>query len=142
VEHVQDSVTTSADFTVYENRFGGRSWFPLFGMGKFGVTAGVLMSGIQYKVSATRNLVAIDPIPFTIAANTPIWSDAKTLSGWWLGLGAFAGTDLEIQFSPRFFGRIGVDYSWYTGNSIKVLNIETTINPGGFGSIAAVGIGF
>ncbi len=58
VEIIQENITNSAEMNVIENRYGGRSWFPLYGMGRIGVTMGAAVIPVHYNISASRTYVA------------------------------------------------------------------------------------
>jgi hypothetical protein len=132
---VNETVVCRTDATVYENRFGVRSWTPLYGMGRFGVTLGPLVNFIYYKASQSSRE------QFSGGVNHV--DEKDTLSqGWMVSYGFFTAADVEIDWKSCFF-RTNIQYSLSEEKQLQNSTYTwTNLNVSGFGSTLAAGIRF
>jgi hypothetical protein len=130
-----ETVTCRIDASVYENRFGVRSWTPLYGMGRFGVTLGPLVNLIYYRASqSTRDAYS--------GGITYVQEDVAATEGWKLAYGVFTAADVEIDWS-NYFLRTNAQYSLCEEKQLNSSNhIWTNLNLSGFSSIIAAGMRF
>ncbi len=115
-------------FEVYELRAGGRSWFPLWGMGRIATTLAVATSVLPFKVDVTRT-----------TANT---LEEGHNSDWWLRGAVIGGVEMELDYG-RWFLKTAAEYS--VGNEVKyesLLGTRTEVNPMGFGLVLQSGFRF
>jgi hypothetical protein len=134
---VQEDVTHGIDMEIYETRLGGRSWFPLFGMGRIAVGVGGTFSPIRYRIRSSRLVTSLGPNgPGTVL-------DFRTdqAYGWWWNFGAFLSGDLEFQVR-NFIARASAEYVLCTSHDAKVIEVQTSVNPGGMGATLSAGIAF
>jgi hypothetical protein len=130
-------LTYNLNFTVNEFRSGGRSWIPLFGIGRMGVTLGVITSYIPYQIDVNR-------IISDAATGAVIDVIAGHQADYWIHFAAFGGIDVELGFSIFFVrgsleGSIG---SYQTYEDTDRLAIETRVNPSAMSLSATGGIRF
>jgi hypothetical protein len=136
-EGVQESVSQRMDFTVFENRFGGKSWVPLWGFGRFAVKAGGLLSPLRYDLTGSRHVESLGPnAPGVVLENSTL-----TLTGWRLNTGVFLGSELEIAYNG-ILGRATIEYNACKDESFQLLTTNTTFNPGGLGASFTGGVTF
>ena len=80
IENILENITNSAEMNVIENRYGGRSWFPLYGMGRIGVTMGAAFIPVHYNISASRTYVAAETSPeIEVTAGQVLLAETGTL---------------------------------------------------------------
>ncbi len=136
-DHVQESISQRVDFSVWENRFGGKSWVPLWGFGRFAVKAGGLLSPLRYELTGSRHVESLGPnAPGVVIDNSTV-----TLTGWRLNYGAFVGSELEIAYWG-LLGKATVEYNVCKDESFTLLTTNTTFNPGGLGASFTGGLTF
>ena len=136
-ENLREEISQRVDVGVRENRIGGRSWTPIYGIGRLGVSLGALLSPISYRISGTKRVTSLGPrLPGTIFENI-----AEVRTGVWWNVGAFVGTDLQIQYGS-LFARGAVEYSLCRNQSASLFQVETTVNPGGFATLMSAGFTF
>lgn len=78
------------DFTYYQGRVGGRSWYPLYGMGRVGVYLAVQLGVVPFKVSVNETILG-----------GPVLTARSHQDYWWHGAGVL-GLDLELGYSRYF----------------------------------------
>jgi len=136
-ENLREEINQKVDIGVHENRLGGRSWTPIYGIGRLGVSLGALLSPITYRISGTKRVTSLGPrLPGTMFENA-----AEVQTGVWWNVGAFVGTDLQIQYGS-LFARGAVEYSLCRNQSASLFQVETTVNPGGFATLMSAGFTF
>ena len=136
-ENLREEINQKVDIGVHENRIGGRSWTPIYGIGRLGVSLGALISAITYRISGTKRVTSLGPrLPGTMFENA-----AEVQTGVWWNVGAFVGTDLQIQYGS-LFARGAVEYSLCRNQSASLFQVETTVNPGGFATLMSAGFTF
>jgi hypothetical protein len=136
-ENLNEEISQRVDVGVRENRFGGRSWTPMYGIGRLGVSLGALLSPISYRISGTKRVTSLGPrLPGTIFENI-----AEVRTGVWWNVGVFVGTDLQIQYGS-LFARGAVEYSACRNQNASLFQVETTVNPGGFATLLSAGFTF
>ncbi len=116
----------------YETRAGVRSWYPLWGMGRIGVTLGGFTSVIPHRVDVTRSN--------TQGAQFP--SGAGSHESTWVQWGGTGGVELELDLS-RILLKLAADYSY--GSELiynELLGTETRLAPQGFSAVFAGGLRF
>lgn len=136
-DNVQEDVTHGIDMEIYEGRMGGKSWFPLFGMGRIGVAVGGTFSPIRYRIRSTRLLTSLGPN----APGTVIDFRRDQAYGWWWNFGGFLSGDLEFQVG-NFITKASAEYVLCTSHDAKVVEVQTSVNPGGMGATLSAGIAF
>jgi hypothetical protein len=137
-DSVEEDITHRLDISIFEGRLGGKSWFPIFGFGRLAFSLGGAYLPIHYTVSGTRNVFSLGPH----APGVIIDSRIEVLDGWWLwNFGGFAAAEVELQIGS-FLARLGAEYVLSYSQTVKVLEVNTTINPGGLGALATVGFAF
>ncbi|MBM4326597.1 MAG: hypothetical protein FJ118_05460 [Deltaproteobacteria bacterium] len=117
-----ETITYNLDMTVYELRTGGRSWQPLWGIGRLGVSLGAIVGIVPFEVKVRREFtLGLAPLPN---------ASGQHQDRWWL-VGGFGGIEAEADIS-RFFVKAGVDYSITDEYTFKTfLNTETWMKPQG-----------
>lgn len=129
-------------FDVYEFRTGGRSWVPLYGLGRFGVSLGLVTAYVPYWVKA----VEVQNGPYNNTDDPVVLPSTISRFGYhadnWFYIGGFGGLELEAGIN-RFFAKVALEGSlgWpltYNG----LLNIETVVNPSVISIFIAGGIRF
>ncbi len=136
-ETLQEAISHRSDVNVYEFRFGGRSWIPLYGMGRFGVFAGTLANYVTYNISGSELITGLGP-------NFPgqqLYALIQNQSDNTWSFGGFAGTDVEIGFG-RWFAKWSAEYSVAQEISYRVLSSDFSFRPSGFQMAISGGIGF
>ncbi len=116
------------DMEVYETRTGGRSWTPIWGLGRVGVHLGVINSIVPFHVDVIRR------------------NQQGVVEGhqddWFWHFAGFCGLETEAAFR-NFFAKATAEYSLgttYTYNML--LNTETEMNISGFSAIFQAGFRF
>jgi hypothetical protein len=137
-ENIQEVVFHRADLGIYENRFGARSWAPIFGLGRIGATAGLLVTPIHYQMSTTTLVTSEGP---NLPAGTVMYSSNIQNRDWWWNFGGFIGADIEIGL-PRYYFSGSVEYSLCKREMFQQESVETFFNPGGFAATFGGGIRF
>ena len=91
-ENLEEDVTHSADINLLEFRWAGRTWVPLWGMGRFGFSLGAIGNAINYKINGTRTITSLGPaFPGTV-----VFSETGNVDAWIANYGGFVGTDVEL----------------------------------------------
>ncbi len=124
-------LTHRVDLETYENRFGFRSWFPVYGLGRVGFSMGTVLSCVYYRVTGARKAISIDALGPDTPAGTVAGAEAHSLAEWWFNWGGFAGMDMSIEYRG-FFGQASADWSLCEDESVQLMSVETEYNPGGF----------
>jgi hypothetical protein len=126
-EIIQEFISNSADITVYEARLGGRTWIPLYGLGRLGATTGIAFMPAYYKIAGNRNYISQGP---NLPVGTSLLSQSALYSSWMPHFGAFVGGDLTLAYGSAYFNA-SMDYTWATVQSYQLLTVETSFSPGG-----------
>jgi hypothetical protein len=137
-ENMQETISHRADLETYEFRLGGRSWFPLFGMGSFGVSVGAIGNIINYRLFGSRTVVSLGPTVPGLILETPLASE-KNMQ---FKFGGFLGSDLEVLLQRGCFVRGSVQYSLSDQFRAELLSVYTNFDPGGFSWSVAGGFRF
>ncbi len=115
----QETITSTLDFTTIESRTGGRTWIPLWGMGRFGTNFGALLAATRAKLTTNAIYVATADSPPLLPGGAPLVPAGGTLintvlqqdpTQWNLGL--FGGIDAELG-SCRWFVKSALEYNYY-----------------------------
>jgi hypothetical protein len=117
-------------FEVYELRTGGRSWFPVWGMGRIATSLAVATSVVPYWVDATRE--------FSTVAGVEVGHQYD----WAWHFAIIGGVEFELD-RGRWFLKTAAEYSY--GNQINYESLagtRTEINPMGFGLVFQGGFRF
>jgi len=136
-ERIQQTVNNTVDINVYDMRWGGRSWLPLYGLGRLGVSLGFAFMPAYYKITENRNYLALGP-------NTPgevLASVSSEHLDWRPHYGGFAGADLSLGVGPVYVNA-SADYTWATHQMYRLDFVETSFSPGGMSASAGVGVRF
>jgi hypothetical protein len=143
--NVSERVVLHTDVTVYENKFGARSWTPMYGMGRFGVTLGPLMNLIHYKASHTSReeftASFLPPAPPAPPSQT-LRETSVSNEAWLISYGLFTAVDLEIDYN-NFFFRTNAQYNLSEEKQLKNSQyVWTNLNLSGYSSLLAAGVRF
>jgi len=112
---VTQNIAYHFDADAYRFAVGGRSWFPMWGLGRIATTLGMVQALIPYKVNVSRTVTA-----------EGTRSESKN-SLWWYVAGAI-GVDMEIGYR-NFFGKGQVGYNFGTQHKYEILDVVTHVNP-------------
>jgi len=137
-ENFQETISHRADLETYEFRLGARSWFPLYGMGSFGFSLGVLGNLISYRLFGAQSAVSLGPaIPGVVVENQV--ASEKNIQ---FKAGGFIGSDLELMVRPAWFVRGAVQYNLSDQLRSELLSVNTNFDPSGFNASLAGGFQF
>ncbi|MGO9570259.1 MAG: hypothetical protein ACLP5H_22240 [Desulfomonilaceae bacterium] len=140
IENIQENIFTSAEFTPLENRFGARSWAPLYGLGRLGATLGTAVIPTHFKISGSSSYIAsgssglVDP-------GTVLAGQVSDHNNWTTLYGLFVGGDLSMG-NTGYFLYASADYMWATNFHYDLGTVTTTFNPGGFTGTLSAGVQF
>ena len=142
----EEIIYNRIDFTAIEFKSGGRSWFPLYGLGEIGTSLGVLVTPMPVTIVNSSRVVALaDSADAGVTAGDTLLNIAdKHEEFWfWRNLGLFVGLDLRLSMG-RFFAQSAVEYDWYpVDNEYKDFpGITNTINIGGVNATFTAGAFF
>ncbi|MGO9569218.1 MAG: hypothetical protein ACLP5H_16915 [Desulfomonilaceae bacterium] len=140
-EDIQANIFTSAEFTPLENRFGARSWAPLYGLGRLGATLGTAVIPTYFKITGSRTDVALGPVDGAVAPGTVLVNEAREYNNWTTLYGLFVGGDLSMG-NTGYFLYASADYMWATNFHYDLGAVTTTFNPGGFTAGLSAGMQF
>ncbi len=143
---VRETLTHRADIHVYENRLGMTSWFPLYGSGRVGFSAGAQLSYIAHRLTGRREVVAEATLDYWrtspyFPAGAILADEAHSMWDWWFNYGGFLGTDLEVDYRGFFF-RGSAEWAYCETESKELYSILTEFNPGGISCALSVGARF
>jgi hypothetical protein len=131
---VTEHLNLETTVRVYETKVGARSWIPLYGLGRFGITLGPLMNILNYSAT-THNVYTFGTVPGPQSI-----AYANLNKGTLLSFGVFSGADLELTYG-QFFGRLTGQYT--VTEQKQIVNDDATstnVNLSGFSTIIAGGI--
>ncbi len=137
-EQFVETITHRTDFEIYENRFGARSWQPLYGLGSVGAYGGFLFAPITFKTAGTRRTISNGP---ELEPGTIIEDLAAQKQGTMWAYGAFVGADVRFNYGGFFVGS-QTEYRLVTTQKVELLDVETTLDTGGFSVAFDGGIQF
>jgi hypothetical protein len=140
-EDIQETITNSAEFTPLENRFGARSWAPLWGLGRLGAIVGGAIIPTYYKITGSRTDIALGPPNGAVDPGTVLVSEVIANKEWRTLYGGFVGGDLLLG-NTGYFLYGSADYMWASGLSYDLGAVTTIFNPGGFTAGFSAGIQF
>ncbi len=138
-ENFQETIAHRADFNVNEWRFGGRSWFPIWGVGRLGFAAGPLLNFVYYKLAGSRQVVSLGP---NLPPGTVVDSVVAQVSDLQFKFGGFFGTDFEVYLGRSAFLTATAEYNISDKVRYQLLSVQTEFDPGGFSSYLAAGLRF
>jgi hypothetical protein len=133
-----ETINLHSDVRVYEWRSGVRSWVPLYGMGRFGVIFGPMMSILNWNASEHGIYTFLIP-------NVPDPSVFETFdnnNGTLTSFGLFGGLDVEIAMNrwyAKFTGQYNLSEQKALANSQYT---DTNVNLSGFTYIVSGGLRF
>ncbi len=141
-EDIQETITNSAEFTPLENRFGARSWAPLWGLGRFGAILGGAIIPTYYKITGSRTDIALGPeIEGQVVPGQELFAEVIENKEWRTLWGGFVGADLSLG-NTGYFLYGSVDYMWANNLSYQLGSVTTIFNPGGFTAGLSAGFQF
>jgi hypothetical protein len=140
IENILTNIANTAEFTALENRFGARSWAPLYGLGRLGATLGTAVIPTYYKLSGSTSFTASGSSG-TILPGTVLAATTGSQENWKTLYGLFVGGDLSMG-NTGYFLYASADYMWATNFSYELGAVKTTFNPGGFTAGLSGGIQF
>ncbi|MGO9121346.1 MAG: hypothetical protein ACLQPD_27520 [Desulfomonilaceae bacterium] len=133
-ENLQEDVTNKSDINLLELRWAGRSWVPLWGMGRFGFSLGAIGNAINYKINGTRTITSLGPS----LTGQVVFSETGNVDAWIANYGGFVGTDVELGVR-NFFVKASGDWHFIVPKfTYQLMSIETEFDPTGF-SVAFLG---
>ncbi len=142
VMNIQENFSATAEFIPFENRFGARSWAPLWGLGRLGATLGTAIIPTYYKISSSTTYIASGlSNDVTVAPGTVLATQVGENKDWRTLYGLFVGGDLSMG-NTGYFLYGSADYMWATGMSYELASVKTSFNPGGFTATMSAGIQF
>ncbi|MEW6532000.1 MAG: hypothetical protein AB1473_14275 [Thermodesulfobacteriota bacterium] len=118
-----ETISYNLDMSVIELRSGGRSWQPIWGIGRLGVSLGGIVGVVPFEVKLRRE--------FTLGLVPAPNASGQHEDRWWL-VGGFGGVEAEADIW-RFFIKAGAEYSLTSEYAFKTfLDTETHMKPQGF----------
>ena len=127
-ENLQEDVTNKSDINLVEFRWAGRSWVPLWGMGRFGFSLGAIANAINYKINGTRTITSLGPS----LTGEVVFSETGKVDAWIANYGGFVGTDVELG-SRNIFVKASGDWHFIVPKfTYQLMSIETEFDPTGF----------
>jgi hypothetical protein len=140
-EDIQETITNTAEFTPLENRFGARSWAPLWGIGRIGAILGGAIIPTYYKITGSRTDVALGPDNGAVDPGTVLLAQTIENKEWRTLYGGFVGGDLLLG-NTGYFLYGSADYMWANNLTYDLGTVTTIFNPGGFTAGMSAGIQF
>jgi len=141
----QGTVSGKLDLTTWESKTGGRTWIPLWGMGRFGISLGGLFAYSSTTLTSNAIYVATaanDALPIPVAVGDVLISGSAQTDGSGWNWGLFTSSDIEIGWR-RFFGKAALEYDWYFyGNTVDTEALSAKINLSGVGATFLAGVRF
>lgn len=128
---LREDISHRADIHTYENRFGVRSWYPLYGLGRVGFSMGAVISYIYYRLASSQVISAATDLGGGVVAGDLLSSQAHSLWDYWANYGGFVGMDLSLNYNGYFL-RGAADWAFCEDEDRQILSIITRYNPGGF----------
>lgn len=129
------------DFTAIEFKGGGRSWFPLYGMGEIGTSLGFLFTPMPVTIVTSSTVVSSEDRPDLgiVAGQELIYMAHKEEELWlWRNIGLFVGADLRFYLG-NFFVQSNVEYDLYPMDNKYGDAVITTVNLSGVNAMFQVG---
>jgi hypothetical protein len=140
-EDIQETLYTTAEFTPLENRFGARSWAPLWGIGRIGAILGGAIIPTYFKISGSLTDIAVGPVNGAVPPGTVLLQQVGEQNGWRTLYGGFVGGDLLLG-NTGYFLYGSADYMWASSLNYDLGRVTTIFNPGGFTAGFSAGIQF
>ncbi len=142
-------LATKLTVDVIELKMGVRNWYPIWGLGRSGMSLGGIFAPMPYTVESTA-LVTVDPtapaltdpdtgLPITVAGFQFAASDRKRDIRW--GFGGFVGADLQLSAGPMFI-LTAAEYNWYIEQKFHDFSTVTVVDPSGYVLTLAGGFRF
>jgi hypothetical protein len=139
-EIIQETISNNAEFTPLENRFGARSWAPLWGLGRIGATLGTAIIPTYFKITGSASYIASGSSG-AVAPGTVLSAQVLEHNDWRTLYGLFVGGDLALG-NTGYFLYASADYMWATNLNYELGAVATTFNPGGFTAGLNAGVQF
>ncbi len=140
-DNFQQDITISAQFTPVENRFGARSWAPLYGLGRWGAFLGTSVIPTYFKISSSTTDIDLGAPDTGDGAGTILLAQTADRNDWNTLYGVFIGTDLSLGNTGYFL--IGsLDYMWTTSINYELGALKTSFSHTGFTATMSAGIQF
>jgi hypothetical protein len=129
---VEETLYNRLDFTALEFKFGGRSWFPLYGMGEMGTSFGALWTPIPYTVVTRSTVVAAEDSAAAgvVAGQTLTQTEHYRNDVWRSIFGLFVGADVRLGWG-RWFVQSNVEYDLYLTEGAYGEIVENVVNLSG-----------
>jgi hypothetical protein len=151
---IRQTLANQLDLTMYEFKFGGRSWYPMWGLGRFGASLGGLFAPTPYTLVQVNRLEpqieVLDPntgLPvfwpgtaIPINPGNPLIAAHETRDYWW-NYGIFGGVDAEIGVGT-FYAKATAEYDWYIFRGGHSGAVKTSFDPSGYAISVGGGIRF
>ncbi|MFH0824451.1 MAG: hypothetical protein V2B18_16985, partial [Pseudomonadota bacterium] len=128
------------DVSGIEFKLGGRSWVPLYGMGRIGTTLGALITPMPYKFISTSTITALATNAAAgLTAGQTVMVSSNSQNDIWCAYGLSCGVDLELG-SGNFLVRGSGEYNiYFTQNTFDAQRIVAIVNPSGGSLSLSVG---
>jgi hypothetical protein len=140
IEIIQETITNTAEFTPLENRFGARSWAPLYGLGRLGAVVGGAIIPTYYKITGSRTDIASGSSG-EVDQGQVLVAEVIENKDWRTLYGGFVGGDLLLG-NTGYFLYGSADYMWANNLSYQLGTVTTIFNPGGFTAGLSAGVQF
>ncbi len=137
-ENLVEEFTHSVDVRVYESRVAGKSWVPVLRFGRIGAGFGFILSQMEYTVSSARQIKSLGPLMPDLQIQT---LETNSAAGTWWNVGMFAGVEFALSLRG-FVARSSIEYNLCKNQSLRLMNVETTVNPGGLSAAFSGGLIF
>ena len=144
VQNFMQDITISAEFTPIENRFGARSWAPLYGLGRWGMMLGTAVIPTHFKISGSTTDIGLggfDPQGAPIPPGAELLAAPAAQDNWKTLYGVFIGSDLLLGNTGYYL--IGsIDYMWTTSVNYDFEAVKASFSHSGWSAGLSGGIQF
>ncbi|MDQ7785190.1 MAG: hypothetical protein RDU20_20055 [Desulfomonilaceae bacterium] len=140
---VEETLYNKLDFTALEFKFGGRSWYPLYGMGEIGTSAGFLWTPMPYTVTTRSTVVAAEDSPDAgvVAGQTLTQTGYYRNDVWRSNFGLFIGGDVRLGWG-RWYVESNLGYDIYLTDATCGDIVENVVNLSGVNATFTAGTYF
>jgi hypothetical protein len=145
VQNFTQDITISAEFTPIENRFGARSWAPLWGMGRWGAFLGASVIPTHFKIAGSTTDIGLgnsDPnLPAPIPPGAVLLAAPADQDNWKTLYGVFVGSDLSVG-NTGYFLTGSIDYMWATSVNYDFEAVKASFSHSGWSAGLSFGFQF
>jgi hypothetical protein len=140
-----ETIFNRLDFTAIETKFGGRSWYPLWGMGRMGFSFGGALTVMPYTHVSSVTYNASGDQTITDGLTTLNITNGQLLASTairnrdiWLSEGLYAAGDLEFG-TGAIFVKSNLEYDYYFRTVHYGDIVENRVNLSGWSGHLALG---